>query len=597
MKKFKYFGIVFGLFLVFVLVGSAKADLASTKALYSGRVSNKQTAVQNHIDRISNMSNISDPAKTQLINNFNAYNTNTLVGRLSQISNCTTEDEVISLMNIDWQLTYMLLIKSVLNYGNANIVAGRIQIGYQLINDTRTFVANYTTGEGYSFLKNNRQFATKWGIIEGAYAAGTGWTCRQHDRTDSKICGTQLNLKGGSCFWDEASKKCVGDSKLGVQFSQFDADEKQCIVECDAFKLTGCYQGGKCAANGAFEEYVGGEEPGVWTCRQHDGTDPKICGEQTNLQKEPCYWDSETKKCVGNNKEGINFAKADGDEKGCGTYCLEIKLENCYQNNKCAANGLLEKYTAVPTPVNGVCGTADKHVYAYTDTDWGGYTECKVGYSSKPEFPQVGATAEWTCAGINEGKNASCSASRSYSVCGDAEIEGEEECDWGTAINAKDCSPRYGSDGIARTCDNCNPSDCSITVLTGAVCGDGIINGRSVYTEECDDANSVDATPGDLCYNDCTKRYLDAGDTTALDAALNKLDDYKSLPADSLDANASSMDTLLINIYNVYNQQDITESEKISLIEGYRQGLEVIYANTQTLISNILIKVNAILAL
>jgi len=83
-------------------------------------------------------------------------------------------------------------------------------------------------------------------------------------------------------------------------------------------------------------------------------------------------------------------------------FCIRYLIKN----SKCAANGLLEEYTepAELPPVNGVCGTADQHVYTYTDTSWGKYIGCKVGTSSKPEFPKAGTTANWTCAGIDGGK-------------------------------------------------------------------------------------------------------------------------------------------------------------------------------------------------
>jgi len=442
MKNFKYLKIVFALFLVFVLTESAKADLASTKALYLARIDTKQVAVQAQIDRIADLSYINATAQTQLTNNFNSYNTNYLVDLETDINACTTEDQVIDLINSDWQLPYMVLVKSMFNYANANVMAGNIQTSYQLINDTKTFVANYTTDPAYSFLKNNRQFAVKWGVIEGAYAAASGWTCRQHDSTDNKICEEQLNLEERPCYWFDAYKKCVGDNDLGEEMA-FDGD---------------------------------------------------------------------------------------GDEETCAAMCVGNGLTDCYENSKCAANGALEEYIIAST-------------------------------------------------------------------CGDGTVESGEECDWGATINAKDCSPRYGSDGVARTCNNCNPSDCSITVLTGVTCGDGIVNGRSVFTEECDDADTDDATSGDLCYNDCTKRYLDEVATKAdLDAALAELDDYESDPADSLDVNTSEIDSLLTNIYNVYNQE-ITENEKIALIEDYKQSLEDAYNNTQNLNTGIVEEVAKILAL
>jgi len=396
------------------------------------------------IDRIASLSYINATAQTQLTNNFNSYNTNYLVDLETQINASSTEDQVIDLINSDWQLPYMVLVKSMFNYANANVVAGNIQIGYQLINDTKTFVANYTTDPIYSFSKNHRQFVLKWDFIKGAYAAGTGWTCRKHDGTEAGACEEEINLQDRSCYWDDVYKKCVGDQDLGDEMAS------------------------------------GG----------------------------------------------------DGDEETCAAMCAGNGLTGCYENNKCAANGLLEEYTE---PI--------------------------------------------------------------VSNCGNSVIESGEECDWGTAINSKDCSPRYGSDGVARTCDNCDPSDCTVTVLTGVTCGDGIVNGRSVFVEGCDDADSDDATSGDLCYNNCTKRYLDVISTkTALDTALAQIDDYESVGLDSLDVNTSSMDALLTGIYNVYNQA-ITENEKLTLINGYENSLDTIYGDVQILNTGIVTEVANILAL
>jgi len=470
MKNFKYLKIIFALFLVFALVGSAKADLASTKALYLARIDNKQGAVQHHISRISNMSNITVTAQTQLINNFNSYNTNYLVNLENQINASTTEQEVIDLMNSDWQLPYMVLIKSMSNYTNANIVAGNIQTSYQLINDTKTFVANNTTNPAYSFLKNNRQFAIKWGVVKGAYAASAGWTCRQYDSTDSKTCEAQNNLKNKPCFWVKESNKCVGNENEGADASKRDGDEKACDSYCSGITLKDCYQNNKCAANGLLEEYVT-MTSGSWTCRQYDSTDSKTCEAQNNLKNEPCFWVKEYNKCVGNENEGLGAAEWDGDSIKCEDFCNnKLGIANCYQNNKCAANGLLEEYilTAV-----GDCG-----------------------------------------------------------------------------------------------------------------------NGITESGEECDDGNSIDGGPGDFCYNNCTKRYLDIGDTTNLDNALANLDNYEL----NIDANISDMDILLTNIYNVYSQS-VAENEKLALIEGYKQSLEGIYSKNRSLISSVITEVAHILAL
>ncbi|NUN15234.1 MAG: lamin tail domain-containing protein [Myxococcales bacterium] len=65
-------------------------------------------------------------------------------------------------------------------------------------------------------------------------------------------------------------------------------------------------------------------------------------------------------------------------------------------------------------------------------------------------------------------------------VCGDGNVEGDEECDDNNDISGDGCEP-----------------DCTLTPVV-TVCGDGKIEGD----EECDDNNDI---PGDGCEPDCTK--------------------------------------------------------------------------------------------
>ncbi|MBF0171461.1 MAG: SUMF1/EgtB/PvdO family nonheme iron enzyme, partial [Nitrospinae bacterium] len=67
-----------------------------------------------------------------------------------------------------------------------------------------------------------------------------------------------------------------------------------------------------------------------------------------------------------------------------------------------------------PTPVNGLCGTADGQVYLYTDTTYGADTFCDAGTvdPSSPAFPAIGGGSAWDCLGVNGGSDDACSATR-----------------------------------------------------------------------------------------------------------------------------------------------------------------------------------------
>lgn len=66
---------------------------------------------------------------------------------------------------------------------------------------------------------------------------------------------------------------------------------------------------------------------------------------------------------------------------------------------------------------DGACGTANGHNYAYTDTEWGAYTQCSVGTPSTTAFPVMGGSTNWTCSGINGGNTSStCTATRDSST-------------------------------------------------------------------------------------------------------------------------------------------------------------------------------------
>ncbi|MDR3519369.1 MAG: hypothetical protein P4L63_00555 [Candidatus Pacebacteria bacterium] len=70
--------------------------------------------------------------------------------------------------------------------------------------------------------------------------------------------------------------------------------------------------------------------------------------------------------------------------------------------------------TSAPTPVNGVCGTANGKAYPYPSSSYGSDTQCSSGTPSPNNaFPSAGNTAYWQCMEANGGTNSStCSASQ-----------------------------------------------------------------------------------------------------------------------------------------------------------------------------------------
>ncbi|MCF7906974.1 hypothetical protein K9K85_01690 [Patescibacteria group bacterium] len=527
MKNFKYL-LILSLFLVFFWSSAVHADLASTKSFYVDRIQNKYTPslASSFYGRIEDMEYINFEAINSLLSSFGSE----LTSLESSIQASSTEQEILDLMNTtgsSLDLTFMILGDSALSYIQANGLASQIQNSYQLINDTRTFVANYTTGPEYTFFQNKRKLVFDWpnlsSFISPALAAEvptTGWTCRKYDQTDPELCGSQLNLQGQPCFFSEENGLCVGDPELGLAMAAADGNEEQCIVEfCAPEGLKDCYQGGKCAANGLLEEYVGGaapEEPG--TCGNANGMtfSYDATGYSPYLQ------------CATGSSTNTNFPVQGGTENWlCQT--------SGGDSSQCSASR--------ENPPVGACGDAHERVFPYDATGYPPYEQCSVGTPSKTDFPEQGQSLDWTCSAAG-GDSPVCTASR-------------EE----------------------------NPET--------AVCGDGVVEGE----EECDDNNEVDGTTGDFCYNDCTKRYLDTGDTSELDTSLALLDTYEADPENSLDTNVAQIDAILIDIYNVYGLTEVSENEKLALLRTYQQSLDSLYTDTQTLINGIVVEVENILSL
>ena len=88
-----------------------------------------------------------------------------------------------------------------------------------------------------------------------------------------------------------------------------------------------------------------------------------------------------------------------------------------------------------------------------------------------------------------DGCSSTCQIETPIPTCGDSNLDSGEECDNG-ASNGQVCTTSYGD-----TCTYCS-SNCQNIQLTGAHCGDGIVNGA----EECDDGNIGN---GDGCSSSC----------------------------------------------------------------------------------------------
>jgi len=112
---------------------------------------------------------------------------------------------------------------------------------------------------------------------------------------------------------------------------------------------------------------------------------------------------------------GVAAAGFDKDFKGCGVWCDKAALNNCYQNNKCAANQLLEEFIIETV---GECGPANNYTFPYDAT---GYTfsryQCEDGTSSNSKFPAQGGTESWVCSAAG-GDSSTCSTSRESAPVG-----------------------------------------------------------------------------------------------------------------------------------------------------------------------------------
>jgi cysteine-rich repeat protein len=615
MKNFKFL-IILSLFLAFFWGSTAEADLASTKSFYLDRIDSKfyPSLAGSFYGRIEDMEYISYQAINSLLDSFDLYAVD-LTSLRSQVDASSSEQEILDLMNTtgsSLDLTFMVLGDSSLAYIQANGLASQIQNAYQLINDTKAFVANYTTSPEYSLFENKRKLVFNWpnlsSFISPALAAlETGWTCRRYDRTDGETCTSHLNLKGDPCHWDEEFGYCVGDDGLGMEMAvNGDGKEELCINEfCVPNGLENCYQNGKCAANDFLEEYVDGETG--WTCRKYDLTDEETCASHLNLLGNHCFWTG--KECVGDDGLGVDMLNADGNEELCiNEFCTPNELKNCYQNEKCAANGAFEEYVKPPEDP-GTCGDANGMVFSYDATGYSPYAQCATGSSTNTNFPVQGGTENWFCQ-TSGGDSPQCSASREtepepVGACGDAhevvfsyEATGYapyEQCEVGDPSKTDFPEPGATQTWVCSAAGGDSP-ECSASREENpetAVCGDGVTEGD----EECDDGNEVDGSAGDFCYNNCTKKYLDAGDTSDLDNSLALLDTYEADSEESLDTNVAEIDALLVDIYNVYGTEGLAENEKLALLKTYQQSLDNLQASTQNLVNGVVIEVENILSL
>ncbi|MBZ5713854.1 DUF4215 domain-containing protein [Nannocystis pusilla] len=180
-------------------------------------------------------------------------------------------------------------------------------------------------------------------------------------------------------------------------------------------------------------------------------------------------------------------------------------------------------------------------------------------------------------------------------VCGNGEVEGNEECDDGNQDAGDGCEPNClptpvcGNEIVEQgeACDDGNNEDgdeCSAdcqTATPAAVCGDNTVqdpeqcddgndvpgdgcepdctvsppmcgNGKVEGTEQCDDGNDINGGPGDFCKNDCTPffpascnapaDYVVCDDTLDLANKADKTQAHKAMGI----CNSNAADSVLI---------------------------------------------------
>ncbi len=170
--------------------------------------------------------------------------------------------------------------------------------------------------------------------------------------------------------------------------------------------------------------------------------------------------------------------------------------------------------------LNGTCQTCEAGYYCPGDNiryvcDAGYYQAATGATSCDTCLPNTYTANDnnphTSCDACEQGTYSGPGASECYSLCGDGNLDPEEECDDGNNVDGDGCSSTcqievgpapYCGDGDldpGEECDDSNAEDgdgCSALCVI-EYCGDNIVNN---IDEECDDGNTMD---GDGCSAQC----------------------------------------------------------------------------------------------
>jgi uncharacterized repeat protein (TIGR02543 family) len=157
--------------------------------------------------------------------------------------------------------------------------------------------------------------------------------------------------------------------------------------------------------------------------------------------------------------------------------------------------------------VNAVCGTANNHLYADTDIDWGGLTACSAGSGSLPAFPAAGAAQIWQCLGQNTGVDAMCHANRQAPTCTSFTYSSWSQCLAGFHTRLAVGDPPgciggnpYTSEACVPTCNDgyCDAGEnCSTCAADCGVCTSALVCGTAHLQNACVAPTNI--PPTNLC--------------------------------------------------------------------------------------------------
>ena len=194
-----------------------------------------------------------------------------------------------------------------------------------------------------------------------------------------------------------------------------------------------------------------------------EGTSNLVCRPCTPAPEPECHFDGES-SLVYMPATSTNCESANNQ---CSYLVIEIPCGNapCDELTGLCPDTELPTFDAGPGEPESVCGNGEIE----------GEEECDDGNTDDGDGCSATCTVEdgWEC--ISEG----CEE-----ICGDGEVVGEEECDDGNTTTETECP--YGT----AACTACNATCSEVLDLTGRLCGDG----NHDPEEACDDGNLINET-------------------------------------------------------------------------------------------------------